>query len=229
MKSSFIYFLLLSLLFNFSFGQTKFEIKNGSKIYDAEIIVENCSNDKCEGNGTVKLISKESKKVIQTFTSEDLYFYFDKDQKPTVNIIQLYDEQSPLIFDDFNFDGTEDLAIRNGNNSSYGGPSYDVYVSNTSKTKFFLSDELTKLSIENLGMFETDRKRSRIITYSKSGCCWHQKAEYIVVPKKGLKLVYLLEEDATEGEFVKVKTKELIKNKWKITTKKYKINEYYKN
>ena len=229
MKLSFIYSLLLPLLFNFSFGQTKFEIKNGSKIYDAEIIVENCSNDKCEGNGTVKLISKESKKVIQTFTTENLYFYFDKDQKPTVNIIQLYDEQSPLIFDDFNFDGTEDLAIRNGNNSSYGGPSYDVYVSNASKTKFFLSDELTKLSIENLGMFETDSKRSRIITYSKSGCCWHQKAEYIVVPKKGLKLVYLLEEDATEGEFVIVKTKELIKNKWKTTTKKYKIDEYYKN
>ena len=35
--------------------------------------------------------------------------------------------------------------------------------------------------------------------------------------------------DATEGEFVKVKTKELIKNKWKTTTKNYKIDEYYKN
>lgn len=229
MKLSFIYSLLLSLLFNFSFGQTKFEIKNGSKIYDAEIIVENCSNDKCDGNGTVKLISKESKKVIQTFTSEDLYFYFDKDQKPTVNIIQLYDEQSPLIFDDFNFDGTEDLAIRNGNNSSYGGPSYDVYVSNSSKTKFFFSNELTKLAVENLGMFETDNERKRIITYSKSGCCWHKKAEYIVVPKKGLKLVYSLEEDATGGEFVKVTTKELINSKWITKIKKYKLKEYYKD
>ncbi len=229
MKLSFIYFLLLFFLFSFSFGQNRFEIKNGSKTFDVEINVENCYKENCEGNGVVKLINKVTKKIVQTFTSKNLYFYFDKNQNPTVNIIQLYDEQSPLIFDDFNFDGTEDLAIRNGNNSSYGGPSYDVYVSNVSKTKFFLSDELTKLASENLGMFETDSKRNRIITYSKSGCCWHKKSEYIVEPKKGLKLVCIFEEDATDGEVVKVTAKELIKNKWKTTIKKYKIDEYYKN
>ncbi len=212
-----------------SFGQKKFEIKNGSKAYIAEITVKNCSEENCEGYGTIKLIDKTNKTVIQSFTSQDLYFYLDKNQNPSVNIIQLYNEQSPLIFNDFNFDGTEDLAIRNGNNSSYGGPSYDVYVSNSSKTKFFFSDELTKLAVENLGMFETDNERKRIITYSKSGCCWHQKNEYIVVQKKGLKLVYSLEEDATGGEFVKVTTKELIKNKWKTKIKNYKLKEYYKD
>jgi len=210
-----------------SFGQKKFEIKNGSKKYIAEIIVENCSEENCQGYGTVKLIDKRNKTVIQTFTSEDLNLYLD--QNPSVNIIQLSNEQSPLIFLDFNFDGNEDLAIRNGNNSSYGGPSYDVYVSNSSKTKFFFSDELTKLAVENLGMFETDNKRKRIITYSKSGCCWHQKTEYIVVPKKGLKLVYSQEENATGGEFVKVTTKELIKNKWKTKIRTYKLKEYYKD
>lgn len=229
MKLSFINFLLLFFFFNLSFGQNKFEIKNGSKTYIAEITVENCSEEKCEGYGTVKLIAKANKTVIQTFTSEDLFFYLDKNQNPSVNIIQLYDEQSPLIFHDFNFDGTEDLAIRNGNNSSYGGPSYDVYVSNSSKTKFIFSNELTKLAVENLGMFETDNKRKRIITYSKSGCCWHQKDEYIVVPKKGLKLVYSLEEDGLSGEFVEVTTKQLIKGKWKNKTIKYKLEEYYKD
>ena len=229
MKLSSINFILLFFFINLSFGQKKFEIKNGSKAYVAEITVKNCSEENCEGYGTIKLIDKINKTVIQSFTSEDLYFYLDENQNPSVNIIQLYNEQSPLIFRDFNFDGTEDLAIRNGNNSSYGGPSYDVYVSNSSKTKFFFSNELTKLAVENLGMFETDNERKRIITYSKSGCCWHQKAEYIVEQKKGLKLVYSQEEDATGGEFVKVTTKELIKNKWKTKITNYKLKEYYKD
>ena len=78
-------------------------------------------------------------------------------------------------------------------------------------------------------MFETDSKRKRIITYSKSGCCWHQKSEYMVIPNKGLKLVYIFEEDATGGEFVKVITKKLIKNKWKVKVEKFKLYEYYKD
>ncbi len=229
MKISYINFILLFFFINLSFGQNKFEIKNGSKTYVAKITVKDCSEENCEGYGTIQLIDKKNKTVIQSFSSDDLYFNLNKNQNPSVNIIQLYNEQSPLIFRDFNFDGTEDLAIRNGNNSSYGGPSYDVYVSNSSKTKFFFSEELTKLAVENLGMFETDNVRKRIITYSKSGYCWHQKSEYIVVPKKRLKLVYSLEEDATGGEFVKVTSKELIKNKWQTKIKNYKLKEYYKD
>lgn len=226
MKLSFTIFLPL-LFINLSFGQNKFEIKNGSKKYIADIIVENCSEENCQGYGTVKLIDKTSKKVFQTFTSEDLFLYLD--QNRSLNSKELSHEESPLIFLDFNFDGNEDLAIRNGNNSSYGGPSYDVYVSNSSQTKFILSDELTELAVGNLGMFEIDSKRKRIITNSKSVCCWHQSAEYIVIPKIGLKLVYSQEENATGGEFVEVTTKELIKNKWKTKIKKYKIKEFYKD
>jgi len=103
MKLTFINFFLLFFLFNFSFGQNKFEIKNGSKEYVAELIVENCSEENCEGNGTVKLINRITTKVIQTFTSENLYFYFDKNTKTTVNIIQLFNEQSTLNFVYFNF------------------------------------------------------------------------------------------------------------------------------
>ena len=154
----------------------------------------------------------------------------DSSQKPSVNIIELYNEQSPLIFEDFNFDGNEDLAIRNGNNSSYGGPSYDVYVFNITKNKFVFSNELTNLVIENLGMFQTDSKRKRLITFAKSGCCWHITTEYKIIPKKGLHKVYELEEDATSasGEFVTVTTRKWIDNKLVKNVKKYKIKDYYK-
>ena len=62
------------------------------------------------------------------FQADDLSCYLDKKLKPTVNVVQLSGEYSSLIFVDFNFDGSEDLAIRNGNEGAYSGPTYDVYV-----------------------------------------------------------------------------------------------------
>ena len=222
-------FLLLALS-QFVSAQNNYIIKDGSKRFDAHITVQSCKGDDCGGKGIVKLIDKKTNQLFQTFESDDLSLFLDKDQKPTVNVIQLYNEQSPLIFDDFNFDGSEDLAIRNGNQSGYGGPSYDIYVYHSTKKQFVPSDELTSLAYENLGMFQTDSKRKRLITYAKSGCCWHITTEYAIVPKKGLVKVYEFEEDATGGgEFVKVITRNLINNKWVSKTKKYKIDDYYKD
>jgi len=222
-------FLLITFS-QFYLSQTNYVIKDGSKRFDAQITVQTCDGDDCYGKGIIKLIDKKTKQLFQTLTSDDLTLYLDKDQKPTVNVIQLYNEQSPLIFDDFNFDGSEDIAIRNGNQSGYGGPSYDVYVFNSTKKQFVPSDELTSLAYENLGMFQTDHKRKRIITFAKSGCCWHITTEYAVIPKKGLQKVYEMEEDATGGgEFVKVTTRNLINNKWVSKVKKYKTDDYYKD
>jgi len=210
-------------------AQNQFDLKEASKNFDVKMNVEHCDKDECEGKATIELVERNTSKSFQTFTSDNLNFYLNKDQKPTANIIQLYNEQSPLIFDDFNFDGTEDMARRNGNESSYGGPSYDVYVFNSTRKKFVLSEELTALAYENLGMFNTDSERKRLITYSKSGCCWHLTTEYSVLPQRGLFKVYELEEDATGGEKVKVTRKEFIDDQWKTNIKTYPINEYYKD
>lgn len=221
---------LLMTISQLYFAQANYLIKDGSERFDAHITVQSCEDESCNGKGIVKLIDKKTNQLFQTFESDDLSLFLDKDQKPTVNVIQLYNEQSPLIFDDFNFDGSEDLAIRNGNNSGYGGPSYDIYVYHSTKKQFVPSDELTSLAYDNLGMFQTDHDRKRIITFAKSGCCWHITTEYTVIPKKGLQKVYEMEEDATGGgEFVKVITRNLINNKWVSKTKKYKLDEYYKD
>lgn len=207
-----------------------FQINNGSSLYNALLDVESCDQEECAGKAKIKLYKKGNSQVFQTLTSADLNFYLDKKQQPSVNIIQLYDEQSPLIFEDFNFDGQQDLAIRNGNESSYGGPSYDVYVFNKTHQKFVLSSELTELAIENLGMFQTDAKRKRLITFAKSGCCFHVTSEYAVIPNKGLKLVHEVTEDATgAGEQVTVTTKSynLYTKKWRTISKKYPLDQYY--
>lgn len=222
----FFFYLCFSYL---SWAQNNFIVKNGSANYTADITVENCNDDICSGNATIKLFDKKSTRQFQTLHSNDLYFFLDQNQKPTVNIIEIYNEQSPLIFNDFNFDGTEDIAIRNGNNSSYGGPSYDIYVFNITKKQFVLSEELTSLATDNLGMFQTDSVRERLITFSKDGCCWHITKEYEVVPKKGLVKVYELEEDSFGGDSVVVIKRELINNNWKETVKKFKIEDYYKD
>ena len=207
-----------------------FEIKKGSKNYDASIDVH-CENDECDGQAKIILYKKATNTLVQVFKSDDLTMYLDKKQKPSVNVIQLYDEQSALIFDDFNFDGTEDIAIRNGNKGSYGGPTYDVYVFNQTRKKFMLSEELSTLTRENLGMFQNDPQRKRIITFNKSGCCYHITSEYAVVPQKGLVPIYELIEDARSisGDKVKVTERYLLKGKWREKTKYYPIDQYYKN
>jgi hypothetical protein len=203
-----------------------------SKNYTATLTVAKCKEGVCEGKGTIKLVSKTTKKPFQTLTSADLYFFLDDTQKPTANVIELYNEQSPLIFDDFNFDGTEDVAVRNGNNGAYGAPSYDVYVYHANKKQFVPSKELTELVVTNLGMFQTDPKSRRLTTFNKSGCCWHIQTQYEVVPKKGLLKVYELEEDATANngseEVVKVTTRNLVNGKWVEEVKTHKVKDYYK-
>lgn len=216
--------LLLFILTASSHAAT-FQIQNGSTNYNAQLDVAQCDHAECSGNAQIKLYKKGSKQVFQTLMSDDLNFYLDKNQQPSVNVIQLYNEQSPLIFNDFNFDGQQDLAIRNGNNSSYGGPSYDVYVFNKTRQQFVPSSELTDLVLENLGMFQTDTQRKRLITLAKSGCCFHVTTEYAVLAGKGLQKVYELTEDAMNtgkedgGEQVKVTTK-----RYNPTTKKWYTN-----
>ena len=227
-KAVFLSFPFVLLTF-ICFSQKKFVVKNGSKIYDAVIAVANCEEGTCSGKGTVTLTRKSDKSVLQVLKSDDLYFDVDSASGPSVNTVELYGEQSPLIFDDFNFDGSEDLAIRNGNNGGYGGPSYDVYVFNITSKKFVLSKKLTELVTENLGMFQVDKKRQRLITYSKSGCCWHLTSEYAVIPGKGLQKVAETEEDATQGdgETVIVTHRTFVNNKWVEKVKKYKTKDYY--
>ena len=105
-----------------------FEIKNASKRYDVKMTT-NCTDSSCDGQANIDLYLKGTAQRFQRFSSAELTMDLDETDKPSVNMVQLYGEQSALIFADFNFDGSEDVAIRNGNYGAYGGPTYDVYAS----------------------------------------------------------------------------------------------------
>ncbi len=226
-------FLLPFILVGTScFAQYKFEMKDASAYYDAKITMEDCSGDECRGKAVIDLFKKNGSKIDQTLTSENLVFYLNQNNKISQEEIVRLDKNvvsdGPLIFDDFNFDGTEDVAVKNGNLGNYGAASYDVYVYNVTKKKFVPSEELTDLASNSFGMFEVDHERKRLITYAKSGAAMHYITEFTVIPNRGLVKVYEVEEDASGGERVIVTTKEFKDDKWIKTVKNYPIEEYYK-
>lgn len=109
------------------------------------------------------------------------------DNKITVNVAQIpYGEQSVLIFDDVNFDGKKDLALKTGNDSCYGGPSYNIYLAGGDG--FVYSGEFSELAHNNCGMFGVETDRQSIRTMTKSGCCYHEYSRYRVVD--GVPILY---------------------------------------
>lgn len=205
------------------FAQKSFTINEASKLYNVSLLFDSCDgvNRICQTACRVQVFSKATKKKVLDYINPGITVYYLADDSSGIN------NNDIVHFDDFNFDGTLDMAIRNGSNSGYGGPSYDVFVYHQTKRQFVKSEELTVLASENLGMFEVDKKQKRLIAFQKSGCCWHVKREHIVVPGKGLQMVREVEEAAGEVDVI-VTDRKRINGKWKTTTRKYKLKEYYK-
>lgn len=217
-----ILFIILLLSLN-TFAQYEFEIKDASENFDVKIKTEKCDEYFCEGKTTFTLFEKGKEKVFQKFDFENSIIQLGENQEPLANITLLYDQQSALTFDDFNFDGEKDLALNDGNNGGYGSPSYQIYLFSKKDNKFVHDAAFTELA-QSLGMFEVDAEKKMLFVFSKSGCCWHQTEGYKIEKNKPLK-VYEETEDATGGEYVKITTKELVKGKWKTKVERKKIEE----
>ena len=225
--------ILLTVTFLFAsttlFAQKNFLLKDASKNFDVKIKIAACEEDICEGEAIFYLLKKNQKKPFQTIEMANSYLELGENQKPTANLIELYGmNNSGIIFNDYNFDGIEDIAIRNGNDGAYNGPSYDVFLFSKTKNRFVENAALTELASNNLGMFTVDKKTKTLETFTKSGCCWHQTTRYKVVNNRPKK-VYVFTEDALgDGENMRLITETLLPNgKWKKTTKTVKIDEYY--
>jgi len=209
--------------------QHDFDLKN-TPDYSISFSVKDCDDTICSGAGIVAIKDARSKALIQTINSDDLSFSKEALAKTSTKDTVLYDEQSPIIVGDFNFDGSADLAVRNGSNGGYGGPSYDIYLFDAANKKFTLSESLTKLATENLGMFSVDQNKKLITTHSKDGCCWHETDQYQVVNDQPV-ITYTLIEDASgatqkEG-YMLITEKRLVSGKLVTTTKEVSQKEYY--
>lgn len=206
-----------------------FLLKGASKNFDVKIKIAKCDEDTCEGAATIYLMKKDQAQPFQTIAMPNMYLELGKDKKPTANLIELYGENnSGVVFDDYNFDGADDLALRNGNDGAYGGPSYDILVFSKATGKFTKNLALSKLASENLGLFTADKKAKTLETFSKDGCCWHQTTRYRVVNNRPVKVYVFTEDAANGGDKVKLTTETLVAGKWRKTTKTALTKDYYK-
>jgi hypothetical protein len=172
--------ILLTILTTLTFAQKSFTVDNFSKDYYGKIQISDTSE--VFSKGWVAIYGRKTNNQIIKVISDELALTLH-DGKAFANIKSLpYGEQSLIMYDDFNFDGKKDLAICDGQNSSYHLPSFKIYLA--SEKGFLYSKEFTKLSQEYTGMFNIDTKEKRIYTMAKSGCCWHEFSEFMVVNNK---------------------------------------------
>jgi hypothetical protein len=206
-------------------GQKTFELKDASKYFDIKISVESCEDGFCGGMAMFSFYKKGSNSAYQVIKMKDTQIQLDESGNAQANISMLYDNQSVVNIDDFNFDGMEDIAICDGANGSYGGPSYQIYLSSKSAGKFVHNEKFSELGT-HLGMFTVDKKKKVLRIFDKSGCCWHVTEEYAVVNNRPVK-VFVQEEDATitDEKKVKITTKNLVKGKWQTKVKFIKRDE----
>lgn len=148
--------------------------------------------------GWVAIYSRKSHRQLIKVASEELALSLHAG-KALANVQELpYGEQSLIISKDFNFDGRPDLALEDGQNSCYHGPSFQVYLATA--TGFVHSAAFTRLAQEYCGLFQVDAKARRLRTMTKSGCCWHEFAEYTVRNNAPFQ-VHRVEEDMMQYPF----------------------------
>ena len=216
-------------------GAEKFFIFRGAAPeWDALVSVLSCGEDRfsgCQGPATVDIFAKDSGESLQRIRMPQMFVELDAKGETTVNKVQIYGEHnSCLVADDFNFDGHTDLALRNGNEGAYGGPSYDVYLYAPGKKRFVRNQALTALASENLGLFDVDPKDNTLSTFNKSGCCWHIYSTYQIKNNAPV-LVREVTEDATsfgkddETREVVITDKKLVNGKWRTTVTRAPIEE----
>ena len=136
---------------------------------------------------------------VQRIDLQQIDLVADDGGNVLVNSAGMYDWQGTFQIGDFNFDGREDFAVEDSQNGSYGGPTFVVFLYDTWVGKFVEAEDLSELTRENLGFFQIDEKRRRIVVHSKGGCCDHTTEEYAFI-RGSLVLMQSLEERYMPGD-----------------------------
>lgn len=191
-------------------SQQVYKVLNFSDKYDAEVSVPkyydydgySYDDDTTDISllPVVSIIDKQTKKILINQAAHlDISYEINEEGLLSSNIVELpYGEQNVIICDDFNCDGEDDLAIKIGNLSCYGGPAYNVYIADKGELK--LHEEFSRLAQEYCGFFESDCEKKEIYTMTKSGCCWHQYSTYSLINGEPI-IKETIEDDAMGGSY----------------------------
>ncbi len=188
----------------------RFDLHKVSDKYDFTIrMLGQCAADKaddsfsCEQAGLVYVSKKGQDLPLQVMPMNNIFLSLYK-AAPASGVAGQsaeYGEQSTILVGDFNFDGEEDIAIRNGNRSSYNGPSFDVFLKQPQQAGWRYSAALTGLIQNTLGFFQVEAKRKRLKTSEKSGCCYHVATEYQLINDQPVPVLRTIHDGLVEGRY----------------------------
>lgn len=158
--------------------KSTYDLAQFSDRYKATLEIAN--QDDVFRPGIVSVLDKKTGATLIQVKSDELVLDTDaKTGEVATNVHELpYGEQSVLIHEDFNFDGIKDLAVMDGQNSCYHGPSFQVFLGTADG--FEHNDAFTELAQNYCGMFAIDPKSKQVSTMTKDGCCIHEMATYVI-------------------------------------------------
>lgn len=222
MKFKFLH--LLNLFGTFFMAQNHFKINDLSKQYHVTIDIATCNQEECFGKSSVTLMNRSTSEKYPALISENFTFDIAND---SLQLKKTNFDNKPhsLIFDDFNFDSFEDVALVNRSSENV---IYDIYIFDSIQKQFVINEGMTGLVKENSTMFTVDSERRWLILQLKSGCCLNITKEYQVLPERSPLKVYEFEEDTRNPDTVITKKSEFIDYKWYTKTTKYPREVYYK-
>ena len=181
----------------------------------------------CEAPGEVVLYPKGSAKPLQTIQMPNIFVSSKGDGEPLTNSAALYDYQGVINVGDFNFDGSEDFAVQNGNHGSYGQPSYDVYLYSAKAARFELNRPMTDLIEQTLGFFHVDPIHDHLVTMEKSGAVYHVTTTYTVIHDRPVPIARIVEDGRKDTRYVYVTHERLVNGKWQRIERRYSAAAYY--
>jgi hypothetical protein len=155
--------------------------------------------------------------ALQEIALESVWVELDSDGKPLVNSGEQYDRQGTINVGDFNFDGHEDFAVQADQTGPYGGPTFSVFLFSPAKGSFVQSEKFGQLTHETLGMFRVDVKKRRLVTFTKSGCCYHVTEELEIVGNRPVAVSRIVE-DATGDDVIETQ-EQLVDGRWRKKTR----------
>ena len=163
--------------------------------YKFELLVEDWDPETHFGNTTFTIKEKESNKVLQIIASKDFHFNKNLD----------------FGYTDMNFDNIKDLIFFNGFNGGYGTQTFDYYLYNAKHEKFLLNEQLAEIA-GGMGI-DVDTVKKRIVSYEKSGCCWHEQKAFVAEGDIFIEVKCLtVDEMSDSGTNVTVRSK--VNGKW---------------
>lgn len=207
-----IIFLILLLSINAA-AQVKFEIKDAPAPYDVTFSVDACDENYCSGDIGISLRQKGQTAVFQLLKLRTQFHYLEGFKKAPLS----YVGQGAIVFGDFNFDGSSDLAVQNGMDGGFGTDSYNVYIFSPRLKKFVFSKSFSGLATGPFfGLFNADQEKRSIGVFTKSGCGYREEREYKVINGRPVMIYQKVEDESSDAKWAVTTIKQRVNGKWRV-------------